>query len=94
MTSTTNADALLKQSSAIKQVNTAGYTPVKTLNGWTLPFKMNNGVKEFHLVAEEIEHDLAPRDFNDPGWFKAPKNTTAKRVSQDPNFGAPIRYKV
>ena len=30
---------------------------VRTLNGWTLPFRMNNGVKEFHLVAEEFEHE-------------------------------------
>ncbi len=37
-----------------------GYTPVRTLNGWTLPWRMNNGVKEFHLVAEEIEHEFAP----------------------------------
>ena len=27
------------------------YNPVVTLNGWTLPWRMNNGVKEFHLVA-------------------------------------------
>ena len=38
----------------------ASYLPVRTLNGWTLPYKMNNGVKEFHLVAEEIEHEFAP----------------------------------
>lgn len=37
-----------------------GYLPVRTLNGWTLPYKMNGGVKEFHLVAEEIEHEFAP----------------------------------
>lgn len=37
-----------------------GFTPVRTLNGWTLPFKMNDGVKEFHLVAEEVEHEFAP----------------------------------
>ncbi|MFN3842518.1 MAG: multicopper oxidase family protein [Rehaibacterium terrae] len=36
------------------------YTPVRTPNGWTLPYRMNNGVKEFHLVAEEIEHEFAP----------------------------------
>lgn len=36
------------------------YTPVRTLNGWTLPHRMVNGVKEFHLVAEEIEHEFAP----------------------------------
>ena len=36
------------------------YTPVRTLNGWTLPYVVNNGVKEFHLVAEEVEHEFAP----------------------------------
>lgn len=36
------------------------YPPVRTLNGWTLPYTMKNGVKEFHLVAEEIEHEFAP----------------------------------
>lgn len=36
------------------------YTPVKTLNGGSLPWKMKNGVKEFHLVAEEVEHEFAP----------------------------------
>jgi FtsP/CotA-like multicopper oxidase with cupredoxin domain len=33
---------------------------VHTLNGWTLPWRMNGGVKEFHLVACEIEHEFAP----------------------------------
>jgi FtsP/CotA-like multicopper oxidase with cupredoxin domain len=37
-----------------------GYLPVRTLNGWTLPYKMKDGVKEFHLVAEEFEHEFAP----------------------------------
>jgi manganese oxidase len=37
-----------------------GYRPVRTLNGWTLPHKLVNGVKEFHLVAEEFEHEFAP----------------------------------
>jgi FtsP/CotA-like multicopper oxidase with cupredoxin domain len=36
------------------------YVPVRTLNGWTLPYTMKNGVKEFHLVAEEVEHEFAP----------------------------------
>lgn len=47
-----------KQSTIEKQ--RPGYTPVKTLNGKTLPFKMKNGVKEFHLIAEEVEHEFAP----------------------------------
>ena len=33
---------------------------VRTLNGWTLPWRMRDGAKEFHLVAEEIEHEFAP----------------------------------
>ncbi|MBL8298097.1 MAG: copper oxidase [Rhodanobacteraceae bacterium] len=37
-----------------------GYLPVRTLNGWTLPHRMVDGIKEFHLVAEEIEHEFAP----------------------------------
>ena len=36
------------------------YNPVVTLNGWTLPFRMKNGVKEFHLVAEPVVRELAP----------------------------------
>ncbi|MGE0384231.1 MAG: multicopper oxidase family protein [Gammaproteobacteria bacterium] len=36
------------------------YVPVRTLNGWTLPWRMKDGVKEFHLVAEAIEHEFAP----------------------------------
>lgn len=33
---------------------------VRTLNGWTLPYRLVGGVKEFHLVAEEIVHEFAP----------------------------------
>ncbi len=36
------------------------YRPVRTLNGWALPHRLIDGVKEFHLVAEEIEHEFAP----------------------------------
>lgn len=36
------------------------YLPVQTLNGWTLPFTMKDGVKVFHLVAEEVDHEFAP----------------------------------
>ncbi|SPH18247.1 Copper resistance protein A [Defluviimonas aquaemixtae] len=36
------------------------YNPVVTLNGWSLPFRMNGNVKEFHLVAEPVERELAP----------------------------------
>jgi FtsP/CotA-like multicopper oxidase with cupredoxin domain len=42
------------------QASGGRYTPVRTLNGWTLPHRMVDGVKEFHLVAEEVEHEFAP----------------------------------
>jgi manganese oxidase len=35
------------------------YTPVVTLNGWSLPYRLNGNVKEFHLVAEPVERELA-----------------------------------
>ena len=38
----------------------ASYTPVVTLNGSTLPWKMDNGVKVFHLVAEPVKREFAP----------------------------------
>jgi FtsP/CotA-like multicopper oxidase with cupredoxin domain len=36
------------------------YRPVVTLNGWSLPWRMNGNVKEFHLVAEPVVRELAP----------------------------------
>ncbi len=36
------------------------YQPVVTLNGWTLPWRMNNGWKEFHLIAEPVRRQMAP----------------------------------
>jgi FtsP/CotA-like multicopper oxidase with cupredoxin domain len=36
------------------------YRPVVTLNGWTLPFRMKNGWKEFHLIAEPVIREIAP----------------------------------
>ncbi len=38
----------------------AGYTPVVTPDGSTLPWKLVDGVKEFHLIAETIRHEIAP----------------------------------
>jgi len=36
------------------------YNPVATLNGWTLPWRMKDSWKEFHLVAEPVVRQLAP----------------------------------
>lgn len=43
------------------------YNPVVTLNGWTLPWRMNNGIKEFHLVAEPVIREMA-QDFKAHLW--------------------------
>ena len=43
------------------------YRPVVTLNGWSLPWRMNNGVKEFHLVAEPVVREMTP-GFNANLW--------------------------
>ena len=34
------------------------YNPVVTPNGWTLPWRMNQGAKEFHLVAEPVVREM------------------------------------
>src|SRR3569623_3623085 len=44
---------------ANSQRHPQGYLPVRTLKGWTLPYTKKGGVKEYHLVAEEIEHEYA-----------------------------------
>ncbi|MBC7787086.1 MAG: copper oxidase [Methylophilaceae bacterium] len=36
------------------------YNPVVTINGWSLPWRMSNGIKEFHLVAEPVLREIAP----------------------------------
>jgi FtsP/CotA-like multicopper oxidase with cupredoxin domain len=38
----------------------ADYQPVVTLNGWTLPWRINGDWKEFHLVAEPVVREFAP----------------------------------
>ncbi|MCR4320131.1 MAG: copper oxidase [Candidatus Brocadiaceae bacterium] len=61
-----------KQLEAVNTVTTAqstpimpptqglSYTPVVTLNGSTLPWKWDNGVKVFHLIAEPVKREFAP----------------------------------
>jgi FtsP/CotA-like multicopper oxidase with cupredoxin domain len=36
------------------------YTPVYTPNGSTLPYKIVDGVKVSHLIAQPVEHEFAP----------------------------------
>jgi hypothetical protein len=44
----------------IPPAGSVGYKPVVTLNGATLPWKMVDGVKVFHLIAEPVLHEFAP----------------------------------
>ncbi|AXK38070.1 multicopper oxidase family protein [Crenobacter cavernae] len=37
-----------------------GHAPVVTLNGKSAKWRMRDGVKEFHLIAEEVEREFAP----------------------------------
>ena len=37
-----------------------GYQPVVIPNGAALPFSVVDGIKVFHLIAEEVEHQFAP----------------------------------
>jgi manganese oxidase len=43
-----------------RAVKGESYTPVVMPNGWTLPFERKGGVKVFHLVAEPVQHQIAP----------------------------------
>ncbi len=36
------------------------FQPMITLNGWSSPWRMKDGVKEFHLVAEPVVREIAP----------------------------------
>ncbi|MEP7243498.1 MAG: copper oxidase [Gammaproteobacteria bacterium] len=52
--------AAASNNSTTPSVPAGPFRPVRSLNGWTLPHRMRGGVKEFHLVAEEFEHEFAP----------------------------------
>ncbi|HWV14303.1 MAG TPA: copper oxidase [Cellvibrio sp.] len=45
---------------AAAPANNAGYKPVVTPNGRSLPYRLHEGIKEFHLIAEEVQHEFAP----------------------------------
>ena len=48
------------ESEPLSDTAATGTPKVRTLNGWTLPYRLNGDVKEFHLVAEPVEHEFAP----------------------------------
>ncbi len=47
-------------SSPRSEKQTLPYTPVVTPNGSTLPWKMEGGVKVFHLTIDQCRHEVAP----------------------------------
>ena len=51
----TSADTISPNQSNV----TSNYNPVVTLNGWTLPYRMNGNFKEFHLVCLLYTSDAA-----------------------------------
>ena len=51
---------VLSPATVITPQEAKNYNPVVTLNGWTLPFEMKDGVKEFHLIAEPVVREFAP----------------------------------
>lgn len=53
-------DHLHPHVSQVKCIQKALNTPVVTPNGSTLPWKMEEGVKVFHLIAEPIKREFAP----------------------------------
>jgi hypothetical protein len=43
------------------------------------------------FTVVKVRDDLAPGDYGDPGWYRNPPGTVARRVSADPAFGSPVR---
>jgi hypothetical protein len=43
------------------------------------------------FTVVKVRDNQKPGDFTDPGWYRNPEGTIARRISADPNFGAPIR---
>ena len=43
------------------------------------------------FTVVKVREGLAVGDYRDPGWYRHPKGTIARRVSLDPKFGDPPR---
>jgi hypothetical protein len=39
----------------------------------------------------KVREQLAANDYRDPGWYESPKGTIASMVSEDPEYGEPVR---
>jgi FtsP/CotA-like multicopper oxidase with cupredoxin domain len=54
------AALILASALALPAAAAERYVPVVTPNGSTLPYKLDHGVKVFHLVAEPVKREIAP----------------------------------
>jgi hypothetical protein len=43
------------------------------------------------FTVVKVRDDLAPGDYRDPGWYAHPRGSLARRVSEDADFGSPVR---
>ncbi|MEX1086687.1 MAG: copper oxidase [Steroidobacteraceae bacterium] len=43
------------------------------------------------FTVVKVRDQLRHGDYNDPGWYANPRGTLAHRVSDDANFGSPVR---
>jgi len=45
------------------------------------------------FTTVKVRDEMAADDFTDPGWYDAPAGTIAASISNDPNYGNPVRRK-
>jgi FtsP/CotA-like multicopper oxidase with cupredoxin domain len=43
------------------------------------------------FTVVKVREELARSDYHDPGWYNAPTSTMAKKISEDADFGRPVR---
>ena len=51
---------VLSPATLITPLEGKNYNPIVTLNGWSLPYEMKEGVKEFRIIAEPVVREFAP----------------------------------
>jgi FtsP/CotA-like multicopper oxidase with cupredoxin domain len=60
--------------------------PMMSGNGPFGPLEMGG-----MFTVVKVRDDLRPGDYSDPGWYRNPAGTVARKVSADPSFGNPPR---
>ena len=62
----------------------------------TLPMMMGNGPfgnleMGGMFTVVKVRDGLRAGDYSDPGWYRAPAGTVARKLSDDPDFGEQVR---